>query len=272
MSYTSGGGGGPITNDDDGNGGHGDKQPQPLLRANVENLDERREGGMEAVMDDDTNVDADAAAELGNDDDPSLTDEERFLKSTAELPKSIYGRMKQLTNVPGFPHSPPQVLSAQHPKAYLYRNFLTSEECDHLIALAKEQLAPSTVVGTGGPVSSSIRTSAGMFLFKGQTPMVRAIEERIASASGLPEPNGEGMQILRYEDGQKYEPHYDYFHDKTNSAPRRGGQRMATMLIYLQDTEAAGGRRVSIQSTQCLFSEDSVYSVNSAYVRARRKA
>ena len=177
-----------------------------------------------------------------SDDDPNslLTDEERFLRSKADLPKSLYGRMNQLVNVPGFPHSPPQVLSTTHPKAYLFRNFLSAEECEHLIALAKEQLAPSTVVGTSGPVSSSIRTSAGMFLFKGQTTVVRAIEERIAAASGLPEPNGEGMQILRYENGQKYEPHYDYFHDAPNSSPRRGGQRMATMLIYLKDTEEGG--------------------------------
>ena len=67
-----------------------------------------------------------------------------------------------------------------------------------------------------------------------------AAAERIAAAAGLHEPNGEGMQILRYENGQKYDPHYDYFHDQVNSAPRRGGQRMATMLIYLEDTEQGG--------------------------------
>ena len=70
--------------------------------------------------------------------------------------------------------------------------------------------------------------------------MLRGIEERIAAAVGLPEPNGEGMQILRYERGQKYDPHYDYFHDAANSSPKRGGQRMATMLIYLRDTEKGG--------------------------------
>jgi len=173
-------------------------------------------------------------------EDLGLTDEQRFLQSQAPLPKSLYGRLNQLSNVPGFPSSPPVVLSARHPKAYMFRNFLTPEECDHLIALAQAQLAPSTVVGTGGPVSSGIRTSAGMFLGKGQTPIVRGIEERVASAVGLPEPNGEGMQILRYEEGQKYEPHYDYFHDSTNASPKRGGQRMATMLIYLKDTEEGG--------------------------------
>jgi prolyl 4-hydroxylase len=48
------------------------------------------------------------------------------------------------------------------------------------------------------------------------------------------------MQILRYEKGQKYDPHYDYFHDAVNSSPKRGGQRMATMLVYLRDTELGG--------------------------------
>ena len=30
----------------------------------------------------------------------------------------------------------------------------------------------------------------------------------------LPAENGEAIQILKYVDGQKYEPHTDYFHDK----------------------------------------------------------
>ena len=32
--------------------------------------------------------------------------------------------------------------------------------------------------------------------------------------SHLPVDNGEGMQVLHYTNGQKYEPHHDYFHDK----------------------------------------------------------
>jgi prolyl 4-hydroxylase len=45
--------------------------------------------------------------------------------------------------------------------------------------------------------------------------------------------NQEGMQILHYHDGQKYEPHYDFFLDKINSKDSQGGQRVATMLMYL---------------------------------------
>lgn len=43
--------------------------------------------------------------------------------------------------------------------------------------------------------------------------------------------HGEGLQILHYEVGQKYEPHYDYFADEFNTI--NGGQRIATVLMYL---------------------------------------
>lgn len=45
--------------------------------------------------------------------------------------------------------------------------------------------------------------------------------------------NQEGLQILHYRDGQKYEAHFDYFHDAVNAAPAMGGQRLMTMLMYL---------------------------------------
>lgn len=53
--------------------------------------------------------------------------------------------------------------------------------------------------------------------------------------------NGEDIQVLRYEHGEKYDPHYDYFSDKVNIA--RGGHRIATVLMYLSDV-AKGGETV----------------------------
>ena len=77
------------------------------------------------------------------------------------FPKSVYGQAHLLRDVPGFPKTPPLVLSKVKPKAYLFRKFLTEDECDHLMKLAKAELAPSTVVGSGGTsLPSTIRTSA----------------------------------------------------------------------------------------------------------------
>lgn len=50
--------------------------------------------------------------------------------------------------------------------------------------------------------------------------------------------NGEPIQVLRYENGQKYEPHYDFFQDPVNIAS--GGHRIATILMYLSDVEKGG--------------------------------
>ncbi len=44
--------------------------------------------------------------------------------------------------------------------------------------------------------------------------------------------------MLHYGVGEKYEAHYDYFHDKINT--QFGGNRMATVLMYLADTEEGG--------------------------------
>lgn len=50
--------------------------------------------------------------------------------------------------------------------------------------------------------------------------------------------NGEDIQVLRYEYGQKYEAHHDYFSDKVNIV--RGGHRLATVLMYLSDVGKGG--------------------------------
>ena len=63
--------------------------------------------------------------------------------------------------------------------------------------------------------------------------VIKGIERRISYVTHIPEVNGEGLQILHYEDGQKYEAHHDFFHDKFNSRPENGGQRIATVLMYL---------------------------------------
>ncbi|XP_073009523.1 probable prolyl 4-hydroxylase 6 [Typha latifolia] len=126
------------------------------------------------------------------------------------------------------------------PRAFLYKGFLSDEECDHLILLAKDKLEKSMVADndSGKSVTSEVRTSSGMFLDKRQDEIVGRIEDRIAAWTFLPEENGESMQILHYENGEKYEPHFDYFHDKVNQV--LGGHRVATVLMYLSDVEKGG--------------------------------
>ncbi|CAI0455773.1 unnamed protein product [Linum tenue] len=126
------------------------------------------------------------------------------------------------------------------PRAFLYKGFLSDAECDHLIELAKDSLEKSMVADndSGKSIESEVRTSSGTFLSKYQDEVVAAIEQRIAAWTFLPVENGEAIQILRYELGQKYEPHFDYFHDKANQA--LGGHRIATVLMYLSNVAKGG--------------------------------
>ncbi|XP_039039254.1 probable prolyl 4-hydroxylase 10 [Hibiscus syriacus] len=126
------------------------------------------------------------------------------------------------------------------PRAFIYHNFLSKEECEYLIDLAKPHMGKSTVVNseTGKSKDSRVRTSSGTFLPRGRDKIIRNIEKRIADYTFIPVEHGEGLQVLHYEVGQKYEPHYDYFMDEYNT--QNGGQRIATVLMYLSDVEEGG--------------------------------
>ncbi|GAB4818416.1 hypothetical protein N2152v2_005462 [Parachlorella kessleri] len=125
-------------------------------------------------------------------------------------------------------------------RIFVFENFLTEEECDHIVSLAEPRLQRSGVVNTdtGGSEVSEIRTSQGVFLERNEDPIIADIEERIARWTLLPVGNGEGLQVLRYDKKQKYDGHYDYFFDK--QSVQNGGNRYATVLMYLADTEEGG--------------------------------
>ncbi|VFQ67057.1 unnamed protein product [Cuscuta campestris] len=135
----------------------------------------------------------------------------------------------------------PEVLSWS-PRIILFHNFLSTEECDYLRGIAKPRLHVSTVVDvkTGKGIKSNVRTSSGMFLNPDERryPMIQAIENRIAVYSQIPIENGELIQVLRYEKNELYRPHHDYFTDEFNI--KRGGQRVATMLMYLSGDVEGG--------------------------------
>ena len=91
------------------------------------------------------------------------------------------------------------------PRAFLLKKFLTADECDYLIEKARPQLEVSTVVDakTGVSLPSKVRTSSGTFFDVGEDAVVDSIERRIGIVSGVPIDHGEGLQVLRYVDGQK---------------------------------------------------------------------
>ncbi len=139
-----------------------------------------------------------------------------------------------------------QVLSVmEHPRVIVFGGLLSDEECAALMELARPRLARSETVdnGTGGSEVNEARTSDGMFFERGAAPLIQRIEQRIALLLRWPVDHGEGLQILRYRPGAEYRPHHDYFdpvHPGTATILKRGGQRVGTLVMYLNTPQGGG--------------------------------
>lgn len=157
------------------------------------------------------------------------------------------------------------LLRLQQPPLALFDGLLSAPECAELIEAARPRLARSLTVQThsGGSEINPDRTSSGMFFGRGETELVRRLEARIARLLRWPVENGEGLQVLHYPPGGEYKPHYDYFDPAqagTAALTRRGGQRVATLIIYLKQPQRGGattfpdlGLEVLARGGQALF-------------------
>ena len=138
------------------------------------------------------------------------------------------------------------LLAMQNPRVVVFGGLLSDDECDALVAAAAPRMARSeTVVNeTGGNEVNAARTSDGMFFGRGELPICHTVEARIAALVNWPLVNGEGLQVLHYRPGAEYKPHHDYFDPAQPGMAavlRRGGQRVGTIVMYLNTPQQGGG-------------------------------
>jgi prolyl 4-hydroxylase len=137
------------------------------------------------------------------------------------------------------------LLTMKSPRIVVLGGLLSDAECDQIVNLARPRMARSETVDntTGGSEVNAARTSRGMFFERGETGVIDRVERRIAALLSWPLENGEGLQVLHYTPGAEYKPHYDYFDPAyPGSAPilQRGGQRVATLIMYLNSPKRGG--------------------------------
>ena len=175
-----------------------------------------------------------------------------FLKDHAKangLPVPVPVPEPDLLDAPGSVvvdgHEVKIVMTMRNPRVVVFGGLMTGAECDELVAQARQRLARSeTVVTTTGASEVNVaRTSEGMFFGRAENPICARVEERIAKLLNWPLDNGEGLQILRYQPGAEYKPHYDYFDPAQPGTPtilKRGGQRVGTLVVYLNSPKRGG--------------------------------
>ncbi|QYU68712.1 2OG-Fe(II) oxygenase [Leptolyngbya sp. 15MV] len=130
-------------------------------------------------------------------------------------------------------------------KAELFqlRGFASCAMCDQLIALVEADRRPSTIADDNG--DRYFRTSETCDL-SADIGVVQELEAMLTDLSGISPAYGEPLQGQRYDVGQEFKPHTDYFAPDGADFARYcsvAGQRTWTFMIYLNDVTAGGGTR-----------------------------
>ena len=136
------------------------------------------------------------------------------------------------------------------PNVLVLSNFLSDEECDFIKGYARTRMVPSglAMMDSSGD-SRDVRTSTQTFMERGGTQQIKALESRAHNLTRLPYELGENIQVVRYEEGQKYGAHRDFFNPNDyhrqphmlQSVEYGARNRLATVFWYLESIEKGHG-------------------------------
>lgn len=131
------------------------------------------------------------------------------------------------------------------PKIYIIDNFISDQECNHLINLTEGRLKKAGVTGNGKIVNSSSRTNRNCWINHNNDIVTTNLCNRVSKLVKLPIERSENLQLLHYAQTEKYDYHLDGFpinnSQKSKTFLNLGGQRILTVLGYLNDVEEGGG-------------------------------
>lgn len=124
------------------------------------------------------------------------------------------------------------------PPVLIVENFFSSAECDDYMALrdgGPEHVHELAQSATFSSITSNSRTSTTWFVAYQSTPLLLA---RAAALLGVTDiARFEEPQLVRYQPGQYFNWHYDAV---PPTLLTNGGQRVATLLVYLSDVPLGG--------------------------------
>lgn len=152
------------------------------------------------------------------------------------------------------PLSDDKIVYSEDPHVYTLDNFITAEDCQHIIREAKPRLGRA-MVGAGldpnnmdGTYSTN-RTGTNCWFPHNHDSIFARVGEKIAQAVGHPFANAEQFQVVHYDVGEEFKDHYDGWDQDGTSEHfhnfKFGGNRLLTALIYLNDVPSGGGTKMT---------------------------
>ena len=124
--------------------------------------------------------------------------------------------------------------------------FLPPALCVELVALIDRNRRPSEIADANG--DNYFRTSETCDLDPDE-PAVRDLAGRLFALNAIDPAHGEPAQGQRYEVGQEFKAHTDYFEPDGQDFEKFcsvAGQRTWTFMIYLNDVDAGGATRFKV--------------------------
>ena len=140
----------------------------------------------------------------------------------------------------------------EKPPIFVCEDFLSAAECEQLIKVSGPLLQRSKTHAAAGSEATNGRTSLTCHLAKKTAPCP-AILAKIQKLTSKPFGHMELPQVARYTDSQRYVEHYDGVDPHTDAGRafcQNGGQRIATVLMYLNDVLDGGStffRRINFE-------------------------
>ncbi len=135
-----------------------------------------------------------------------------------------------------------QKIATDKAQIYLCDDFLSASDCDSLAALINANLRPSAI--DAAKYDQNLRTSRTCDLAAARAPLVAAIDAKIAKTLGIPLSHSELIQGQRYDVGEQFKEHTDFFEPGTTQCQQLAGtlgNRTWTFMIYLNDVARGGG-------------------------------
>lgn len=127
------------------------------------------------------------------------------------------------------------------PIVHAVPGFASAAECRWLIGAAETRLGRASVYNNPTGVDPGRSNQAALFNFTNADLIVEMIRQRIANQIRAPLACLEMSQVLHYAVGQEFVLHCDFLDPQAlRDEIARNGQRVATVLIYLNEDYAGG--------------------------------
>ena len=165
--------------------------------------------------------------------------------TTAPADSTLWTQLRRSVDIAAWIAAPPKQSLCDAPRIRKIEHFIPAGVCNWMIMRARSKLQRARVYAAdGGARIDDARTNSETDFNIVEVDLVLLLlRARIASVTGLPTAVMELTKVLHYEVGQQFAPHYDFIDPAAPAAAEEfavRGQRIATLLVYLNDDYQSG--------------------------------